>query len=114
MMGRTSTKLGEERGFTLLELLVVLLVVGILLLIAVASFRPASASAAAASCKHNQHVFDEACAMYTSMNGGTAPVTLEQVRTYVKDFDKIVTCPTDNTTLTYDTATGSCSCPNHP
>ena len=112
-MGRLHAKLSDERGFSLLELMVVLLVVGILLLIAVASFRPASASAAAASCKHNQHLLNEATSMFTSMNGGVPPVTLEQVRDYVKDFDKVITCPTDNTTLAYDAATGTCSCPNH-
>jgi type IV pilus assembly protein PilA len=67
---------GRDRGFTLVELMVVVLVIGILVTIAVPVYADASAQAQSKGCLANQKTIDDAVALYIA--GGTGPTTSTQ------------------------------------
>jgi type IV pilus assembly protein PilA len=97
----------KDEGFTLVELMVVVLIIGILVAIAVPVFLNASANAAAKSCQANQRTINGAVTTYQATTGtslgvataGTAELlngtgttgVLRLVGSYVKTAP---TCPT--------------------
>ena len=110
-------RMRADDGFSLTELMVVLLVVGILLLIAVASYVPATGRAAAAACTQNRALLERAFVSSISARELDAPSgseTLESLRPYVQNFDQSSVCPSDGTTYTLVPASGDVICPNHP
>ena len=60
----------KDEGFTLVELMVVVLIIGILVAIAVPVFLNASANAAAKSCQANQRTLVGAIQTYNAQNDG--------------------------------------------
>jgi prepilin-type N-terminal cleavage/methylation domain-containing protein len=64
----------KDEGFTLVELMVVVLIIGILVAIAVPVFLNASANAQAKSCQANQRTWNGALQTYNA-NAGT-PITI--------------------------------------
>lgn len=105
---------GTEEGFTLTELMVVVLILGLLLIIAVASYIPATRAAAAASCRQNQTVMEKALVVAQCTPGAPAPMVLEDLRPYAANFDSISTCPQDGVPLVLNVAVSEVICPNHP
>lgn len=112
-----------------MELMVVVLIMGILLSVAVATYVPASRSAAAAACRANQRVLENAYAQAVidvqqpgseEPSGSPIPVghdainELDDLGSYVDDLHRIERCPLDDAPLTLDPDTGDVSCPNHP
>jgi len=93
----------KEEGFTLVELMVVVLIIGILVAVAVPVFNAASDNARKKSCFANQRTIDGAVQQYLADNedlvaadvdGEIDAVTCPLVPTYIST--KIV-CPSDNT-----------------
>jgi len=103
-----------ESGFTLPELMAVVLVIGILVAIAVASYIPASGAAAAAACREDRQVMGRAVMVYASAHQGSLSPELDALAPYVRGLEDTMVCPLDDTPLVYDPATGELGCPNHP
>ena len=61
--------LRKNEGFTLVELMVVVLIIGILVAIAVPIFNAAKASAQTKTCFANQRTIEGACQSYQAANG---------------------------------------------
>jgi len=65
----------KEEGFTLVELMVVVLIIGILVAIAVPVFLNASANAQAKSCQANQRTWAGALSTYNANQGTDIVIT---------------------------------------
>lgn len=105
----------HEEGFTLTEIMAVLLVISILALIAIASYFGATRRAAAAACLENQRIIEQAAPVYMSLNDGHKPASIDDLEPYVATWANVTRCPADrDVTLTLDPVTLKVSCPLHP
>ncbi len=100
-----------DEGFTLLELMAVVLVLGILVSIAVATYRITTVKAQLVTCQTNQQVLNQAVLVFEQQNK-TLPDDIEDLRPFVK-AQSPTQCPTDGRSYILNKLTGQVSCPNH-
>ena len=104
----------SDGGFTITELMLVVVILAILVLIAVMSFVVASGNARAVACRHNQRIFNDAVILYENENN-TLPTTIDDLDVFVQNFDANKMCTNnDGVELVYDDVTQRVTCANHP
>ncbi len=86
--------LNNEKGFTLIELMVVVLIIGILVAIAVPVFVNTSNNAKTRSCQANLRTIDGTIQTYGADAQQDPSTLLELVPTYLK---RVPDCPVDST-----------------
>ncbi|HDL19147.1 MAG TPA: prepilin-type N-terminal cleavage/methylation domain-containing protein [Bacteroidetes bacterium] len=106
----------SEKGFTLIELITVIVIIGILAAVAVPKFISLTGQAKAAQCKANHAALESAAAMAyaTAAASGTPayPAALSDLSSYMTS-GYTATCTDGTTALTYSSTTGAVSCSNH-
>jgi len=106
--------IADDAGFNLLELMAVVAIIGILLMIAVASYAVSTNKAASVACTHNRRELMTAVQLFAYDHPGQA-TTIDDLAPYVKNFERVSHCPKDaSAALVFHADTRDVTCPNHP
>jgi type IV pilus assembly protein PilA len=99
----------NKKGFTLVELMVVVAIIGILVAIAVPIYNASQDRAKANACKANLRTINGAISMYTANNDGALPADIAALKSggYLQTEPK---CPSDNDAYTIEG--NMAKCPN--
>jgi len=107
----------KKSGFTLVEIMIVVAIIGLLAAIGIPSFNKARSNARTNKCINNLRITDaskEQYGMDEDVTTGTA-VTMVQISDYVKGGSGTLVCPEGDTDYT-DTSVGNLgtnpTCPN--
>jgi type II secretion system protein G len=101
----------NNKGFTLVELMVVLLIIGILVAIAIPIYNSTQAKAKERACEANLRTLDGAAAQYHAANEGWPNDINNLVPDYIQNTPK---CPTNNGNYVWDSTNHIFTCPqNH-
>lgn len=106
---------GQQHGFTYVELVLIVGIIGVLVAIAFASYQFTVERTRRITCLANQRNLNQASVQYQLEHNGQYAPLIDDVAAYAKDFAKVRRCtappPLD---LVYDPASGRLTCPRHP
>jgi len=106
----------NEKGFTLMELMIVIVIIGILAAIGVPTYQGFIARSKKAVCDTNKRTLQTALDMYRIESNGVDPVDLDALSTYMGEANSLneFQCPMWVTGDKYGIAGGKITCPKPP
>ncbi|RJP31565.1 MAG: type II secretion system protein [Actinobacteria bacterium] len=104
--------LEKQGGFTLVELMVVVGIIGILVSIAVISFAFSVSASKKTACRANLKTIRDQIVVYYSRYHAYPPSLQDLVPEYIEK-DSSLNCPDSGEAYDYDPGTGEVSCPFH-
>ena len=106
-------KTASKSGFTLVEIMIVVAIIGLLAAIAIPNFVRARASSQANACINNLRQIDGATQQWALENkaGPSASVSFNLIKPYLKNA---VTCPSGGSTATFATSYSISTVTNKP
>lgn len=108
MLSRVRT--GNDDGFTLVELMVVVLILGILVGIAVASYLAVTTNSRRVACLHNQRTLSAVIVEYTIDHNGQLPPDLAAVQPLTRWIQGYGQCVSTGVPFQYNNVTGDIKC----
>lgn len=107
-----SRRPNEQDGFTIVEMMVVFLIIGILLGIAFVSYSFPLKRTKETACRSNLRIIREAIHVYRARNDAWPPSLHDLIPEYIEEgFD--FKCPKPGEEYLYDPLNGAVSCPYH-
>ena len=104
----------NQSGFTLIELIMVIVIIGLVAGVAVPKFVDVSDSAEATECKANQAAGEAAAAItYDDSAMAGNPMFPTALTPSMSEHNRIPTCPLDGHNIHYHNTTGTAYCPNN-
>ena len=104
--------LRNQKGFTLMELMIVIVIIGVLAAIAVPSYKGYVEKAQKATCEANRRTLSTAAGMYYIDHENAYPTAVSELTDFVDNVDKIK-CPTGGT-YTFSATSNEVTCSKHP
>jgi len=105
-------KFNREEGFSLIELMIVVGIIGVLVSIAMVSFAISLSTSKKAACKSNLKVVRDQVVMYHITNDVNPPSLGDLVPGFIEN-DRGIRCPETGEEYDYDPGSGEVSCPYH-
>jgi prepilin-type N-terminal cleavage/methylation domain-containing protein len=112
--GPSQKVLQNQKGFTIIELMVVLSILGILVSIAVASYNISLSRAKDVACRYNLRAIEDALVLYRNVNNRNPDSLDDLAPNYIKGGAELE-CPEIKQPYLYDRTDGvaKCSVPGH-
>ncbi len=101
-------KLKVEKGFSLVEMMVVFLIIGILIAIVVVVYNFALTKAEDTSCRSNLRIIRSALETYRAQEQSYPDNLNQLIPDYIKQFN--FACPVEKSPYKYDKDTGTIEC----
>lgn len=108
----------DQKGFTLVELMVVVVIIGVLVAIAIPVYNATTERAQLGACQANQRMIEGAAQQYIANN---PDATYSEIANNINDVlgkyfqDGVPVCPAGTDAYTYNAETQQVECPNdHP
>ena len=104
----------NQKGFTLVELMVVVVIIGVLIMIAIPAYNMVTARAERGACVANQRMIQGAIVQWQIAEDEDPTVFpgMTDLATAGDYFMEEPICPTDESSYTIDATTGAVTCDN--
>lgn len=105
----------DQKGFTLVELMVVVVIIGVLVAIAIPVYNATTDRAELGACQANQRMIEGAAQQYIANDANAKYSDIESDITVLDEYfqDGVPVCPAGTDDYTYNADTQQVTCPNN-